>query len=423
MRRTAIACLACSLLTVSPAADAAVHHVDCAGGGDYLTVQEAVDAAANGDTILVAACVYEEQVRVEGKAVTIQGAGSDVTELLWDADSHALFLFSIDPQLSDRVLDITVTNPHGGNDAAAVRWAGHVVLARCELHGEAHGSGYLVPEPVWASADMTDCTVTALRIFGGGGTDLTRCEIGRADWGGHFDYENTAIQYVRTEECVIARVDDHGISTFRSTADDIGAVTLHGGMHAWPGIRATDSSLGVVTCISECEWVVLESCELAGLTYEVPESWLDTMVDLTGCLVHGDVSVDVDIGWINHLWRHNTILGDFSVSAPFGAYRQAVRGNIVMGEASIVAGGPFAVTHNDFAGGAYVEVPGDSIFANISADPLFCGPGSLDYTLQECSPCVGTAHDGGDMGALGAGCECFVAVEEVSWGRIKSLYR
>ena len=214
---------------------------------------------------------------------------------------------------------------------------------------------------------------------------------------------------------------DHGVSTFRSIDDDIGAVTLYGGMHAWPGIRAAGSSLGVVTCISECDWVGLESCELSSLTYEAPDSWHEAMVTLTGCLVHGGVSVDA--GRIHHVWKHNTILGGFGVSNPVGAYWQAVRGNIAMGETSITAGLPFAVTHNDFAGGAYIEVPGDSVFANFSADPQFCGPAVEDYTLQECSPCVGAAHDGGDIGAFGVGCECIVAVEDASWGRIKSLYR
>jgi len=226
LRETAIALSILSLLTLGSPAGAAVHHVDCSGGGDYLTIQEAVDAAAHGDTILVAECLYEEQVRVEGKVLTIQGAGSDVTELRWDADSHALFLLCVDPPATGRVADISVTNPNSGDNAAAVRWGGHIVFTRCELEGDAHGSAYLVPEVYGVSADMTDCTVTSLRIFGGGYSDLTRCEIGEAAWAGYFDYEWSCGQSVRTEECVIGQVDDFGVSGFRSTADDIGAVKL-----------------------------------------------------------------------------------------------------------------------------------------------------------------------------------------------------
>jgi hypothetical protein len=81
------------------------------------------------------------------------------------------------------------------------------------------------------------------------------------------------------------------------------------------------------------------------------------------------------------------------------------------------------VTHNDFAGGFTVVDPGDSVHSNISLPPLLCDAASGDYTLQECSPCVGAAHDGGDIGAFGVGCQCVTAVREVTWGKIKSLFR
>ena len=41
---------------------------------------------------------------------------------------------------------------------------------------------------------------------------------------------------------------------------------------------------------------------------------------------------------------------------------------------------------------------------NIDANPLFCNPDSSDYTIAENSPCVGTGEDGENMGAFGVGC-------------------
>jgi hypothetical protein len=38
-------------------------------GGTYSTIQAAVDAAGNGDTILIAAGTYREQVTVNGKDI------------------------------------------------------------------------------------------------------------------------------------------------------------------------------------------------------------------------------------------------------------------------------------------------------------------------------------------------------------------
>ena len=48
-------------------------------GGTYSTIQAAVDAAGNGDTIEIAAGTYREQVTVDGKNITIHGAGSGQT--------------------------------------------------------------------------------------------------------------------------------------------------------------------------------------------------------------------------------------------------------------------------------------------------------------------------------------------------------
>ena len=48
-------------------------------GGTYSTIQAAVDAAGNGDRIEIAAGTYREQVTVDGKNITLQGAGSGQT--------------------------------------------------------------------------------------------------------------------------------------------------------------------------------------------------------------------------------------------------------------------------------------------------------------------------------------------------------
>ena len=55
------------------------------------------------------------------------------------------------------------------------------------------------------------------------------------------------------------------------------------------------------------------------------------------------------------------------------------------------------VSYSDIEGGWEGE-------GNIDADPLFCNPDSGDYTLAENSPCVGTGENGANMGAIGVGC-------------------
>ena len=72
----------------------------------------------------------------------------------------------------------------------------------------------------------------------------------------------------------------------------------------------------------------------------------------------------------------------------------------------------------DGIGDGYTPGPTDII-----ADPLFCDPAAGDFTVAADSPCL-PANSGpcGLIGALGQGCGA-VAVEGVSWGSIKAMYR
>lgn len=78
----------------------------------------------------------------------------------------------------------------------------------------------------------------------------------------------------------------------------------------------------------------------------------------------------------------------------------------------------------DYAGSA-VDQTGFN--CNISADPLYCDAATGDYSIDDLSPCApGNAPCGELIGAVSAGCSSTVvegAVAEVSWGRLKALYR
>lgn len=65
-------------LLLTGVAGAATITVNASGGADYTRIQDAVNAGSNGDTIMVAAGVYNENVFVN-KSVSLVGAGAEVT--------------------------------------------------------------------------------------------------------------------------------------------------------------------------------------------------------------------------------------------------------------------------------------------------------------------------------------------------------
>jgi hypothetical protein len=80
-------------------------------GGVFSHIQEAINAAATGDTIVVSAGTFREQVTVSGKDITIQGAGAGQT-IIESPDAASLVANATDPNATrpPKYAVITVTN-------------------------------------------------------------------------------------------------------------------------------------------------------------------------------------------------------------------------------------------------------------------------------------------------------------------------
>jgi hypothetical protein len=79
----------------------------CGSGGEYSTVQRAIDAAASGDTLTLCAGTFKERLSVSGKSLTLVGAGAGSSVLDANGSGTALKLSG---GATVTLVDLTVQN-------------------------------------------------------------------------------------------------------------------------------------------------------------------------------------------------------------------------------------------------------------------------------------------------------------------------
>jgi len=113
--RSSAALLGLLLATLPPVAAVAggvTWNVDLDGNGDFSSIQAAVDAAEDGDTLIIAAGTYAEAVDLTDKAVTLQGAGIGQTTISGTGDDTTLTV-GVDLGGEATLVDLTIA----GGDA------------------------------------------------------------------------------------------------------------------------------------------------------------------------------------------------------------------------------------------------------------------------------------------------------------------
>ncbi len=152
--------------------------------GEYLTIQEAIDAANPGDEIVVADGTYtgteNKNLDFGGKAITVRSASGNPGLCIIDCENDGGgFDFHSGEGSSSVVEGIMVTN--GGYYGVACVEASSPTLTNCTLSGN-YDSGVFC---LGGSPTLTNCTITGnVGGYGGGvlsvgdsGTTLTNCTI------------------------------------------------------------------------------------------------------------------------------------------------------------------------------------------------------------------------------------------------------
>lgn len=210
--------------------------------GDYPTIQGAIDAASNGDTVMIAGgSYYEHEINSQGKAITIQGAvdtgGLPVTII--DAQKQGPVLYCDSSETDKTVFsNLIITGGLWFNGGGIYLTSSSPTFTNCVISGNValeDGGGMYVSNTV-SNVQLINCTFTGNTAsesgYGGGlcvsAGDLSceNCtfEYNDAFWGGgaiNGDYTSDIALTNCTIESNTARCHGGGIKAYSCVLTDV----------------------------------------------------------------------------------------------------------------------------------------------------------------------------------------------------------
>lgn len=438
---------------------AAVYVVRPDGSGDFPTIQAAIDAATDGDVIELTDGTFRgdgnRDMDYGGRAITIRSQSGSAASCVIDCggypgQDHRGFEFHSGEGPGSVLQAVTISHGHieyGGGircEGSSPRLIGCIFADNA---GYEHGGGL----DCWpgSAPSVESCTfVRDSSGYGGGGArcyraspSFSRCVFADngSDWGGGgLGCEEGSLTLT---DCLFSG----NVASFSASGGALYCSQSSGSIVNCTFTENWCDGWGAGACFAGSPDVTLTGCWFEGNTCTGKGGGVAVLASasptLRGCTFWENVA-QLGGGGIYVASAEATLEGCTVLAniAPSGSgIMTAFAGQIALDRTTVAFGftgeairceGTTTATlsccdlyAND--GGDWVgSVSGQyGSNGNISAHPLFCGPGNEGFTLHANSPCAPDSNpDCGLIGAWPVGCSD-TPIEKTTWGAVKAMFR